>query len=80
MGMFDSVWVPCPRCGKRHEAQSKGGECELMQYELSNAPIEVLLDVNRHAPFTCDCGEKFQVRVQTTVTAQSVPLIKEPPE
>jgi hypothetical protein len=64
MGCFDTVRVPCPQCGARQEAQSKGGECSLSTFELENAPADVLSDVNRHAPFTCDgCGTLFKVLV-----------------
>lgn len=64
MGCFDTVRVPCPKCGARQEAQSKGGACSLSTFELENAPADVLSDVNRHAPFTCDdCGTLFKVLV-----------------
>lgn len=64
MGCFDSVLVPCPKCGKKAEFQSKSGECCLRAYELGDAPGDVLLDVNRHAPYTCeDCGTAFRVKV-----------------
>jgi len=61
MGMFDSVMVPCPRCGSETEAQSKSGACLLDEYTLDDAPGDVMLDVNRHAPFSCSCGCKFSV-------------------
>lgn len=62
MGLFDSVLVPCPECGTKTEAQSKSGDCLLGWYELEDAPADVLLDVNRHAPFTCRmCGNVFSV-------------------
>ena len=62
MGCYDIVRVPCPRCGTKAEAQSKSGQCELVEYELYNAPQIVLEDVNRHAPFTCnECGMPFAV-------------------
>ncbi|WP_156829747.1 hypothetical protein [Methylovulum miyakonense] len=50
MGMFDSVYVPCPKCGELNEFQSKGGDCLLNEYTLENAPANVLLDINRHSP------------------------------
>ena len=54
--------VPCPKCGEKYEAQSKGGECSLSQYELAACPQDVLSDVNRHAPFVCEkCGCMFDV-------------------
>lgn len=73
MGMFDRVMVPCPKCGTESEFQSKGGDCTLRDYTLENAPADVLLDVNRHAPNTCkECGTVFAVKVVVTATALEV--------
>lgn len=67
MGVYDIVNVPCPSCGEKAEAQSKGGACELVTYELHKAPEDVLSDVNRHAPFDCrECGQRFQVNMVPT--------------
>lgn len=69
MGMYDTVLVPCPTCGEKYPAQTKGGPCYLTEYELERAPSDVLSDVNRHAPFTCDaCGAVFTVRLRTVGT------------
>ena len=71
MGMFDSVMVPCPECSVRQEAQSKSGDCVLATYDMEDCPPDVLANVNRHAPFTCEgCGTVFQVEL--TVVARSV--------
>lgn len=73
MGMFDSVWVPCPKCGALAEFQSKGGDCSLTDYTLDNAPPEVLGDVNRHSPQTCEkCGTTFRVRMQIFASSEIV--------
>jgi hypothetical protein len=62
MGMFDTVLVPCPKCGAEVECQSKSGDCTLTRYPLAAAPANVLADVNRHAPHECqDCGHTFTV-------------------
>ena len=53
MGMYDSVMVPCPKCGTKIEFQSKGGNLDMMVYELDEAPSDVLSDINRHAPYCC---------------------------
>lgn len=64
MGMYDTVLVPCPECGELEGFQSKGGECLLMEYTLGNAPLDVMSDVNRHSPHTCDkCNIMFEVKV-----------------
>lgn len=62
MGCFDSVMIPCPKCGNMEEAQSKSGDNLLKTYYLCKAPANVLYGVNRHAPFTCTkCGTMFRV-------------------
>ncbi len=45
MGMFDSVYVDCPHCGKPVEFQSKEGECYMNTYKLADAPTEILRDI-----------------------------------
>lgn len=78
MGMYDTVMVPCPTCGVQAEFQSKSGNCKLETYTLEDAPDDVLLDVNRHAPLRCRaCGAQFAVAVSgerplRTLTARSV--------
>jgi hypothetical protein len=60
MGCFDTVMVPCPVCRKRIGFQSKSGPCDLAVYQYEDAPADVLEDVNRHAPYTCDeCSAVF---------------------
>ena len=74
MGCFDSVMVKCPSCGVEAEFQSKGGKCMMSTYRLHDAPIDVLSDVNRHAPITCRaCGTRFMVLLAPTWRA-SVPV------
>lgn len=61
MGVYDSVMVPCPRCKRKHEFQSKSGRCCLDMYELEDAPDDVMENVNRHAPCECECGCLYMV-------------------
>lgn len=69
MGCPDYVLVPCPECGRRNEFQSKGGECACLTFNLYDAPAEVLSDVNRHAPVTCEnCGTPYRVNLQVIAT------------
>jgi hypothetical protein len=63
MGMYDSVIVKCPRCGAKHEFQSKSGKCYLSVYTLKNCPDDVMANVNRHSPCKCDCGTKYEVDI-----------------
>ena len=67
MGCYDTVMVPCPKCGNRIPFQSKSGECILAEYDMEEAPEDVLRDVNRHAPYECEkCRIWFQVEVDIT--------------
>lgn len=56
MGLFDSVYVPCPNCGKSVEFQSKQGECYMQNFTCDDAPTEILMDI-ANAPHFCQaCG------------------------
>ena len=62
MGVYDSVQVPCPECGEIREFQSKSGACVMGWYSLSDAPADVMEDVNRHGERSCrKCGTVFLV-------------------
>lgn len=65
MGMYDTVLVPCPNCGQEHEFQSKSGDRILHTVKLDKCPESILADVNRHSPYTCDCGCVFDVDLIT---------------
>lgn len=66
MGVFDSVMVPCPKCGETNEFQSKSGDCTLAVYSLEEAPEDVMANVNRHAPITCwRCKTRYFVNLLT---------------
>ena len=69
MGIYDTIIVQCPNCGKPYNAQSKSGPCEMREYSLAEAPEDVLVDVNRHAPFECECGCVFEVGENRHVVA-----------
>lgn len=64
MGMFDSVWVPCPKCGERHEFQSKAGDCGCHSYTLETAPQIVLFDISGEQRVYCDkCDSVFLLNI-----------------
>jgi len=64
MGMFDTVIVKCPKCKSKYECQTKSGECLLSVYSLKKCPDDILADVNRHSPYSCDCGTLFKVDIE----------------
>jgi hypothetical protein len=70
MGMFDTVFVPCPKCGEKTGFQSKAGLCQLANYTLGDAPADVLADIAGETEH-CDCGESFRVVVSIHAWAES---------
>lgn len=59
MGLFDSVMVPCPKCDKPVEFQSKAGECCCAVYSLADAPAEILADIMNCPEYCEKCGQWF---------------------
>ena len=56
MGMFDSLYVPCPKCKKRVEFQTKWNR-EMATLSLENAPSEILFDVMNNPHYCKACGQ-----------------------
>jgi hypothetical protein len=64
MGMYDTVWVKCPKCKTKNEFQSKSGDCYLENYSLKKCPPDVLANVNRHSPIKCEkCDTLYEVDI-----------------
>ena len=87
MGCYDSILLPCPKCGELYEAQSKSGDCLFRIFDFSDTPADVMQNVNRHAPFTCfSCGTIFKVEldpeikiVETKDVSDDFPILPENP-
>jgi hypothetical protein len=62
MGCYDTILLPCPKCGEIYDAQSKSGDCTLRVFDFKDTPQDVMSNVNRHAPFVCfKCHTVFHV-------------------
>ena len=60
MGLFDSVYANCPRCGRTNEFQSKADDCPYMNsYTVDDAPTHILIDVLNDPRYCAGCGEWF---------------------
>jgi hypothetical protein len=64
MGLFDTVMVPCPKCGTRAGFQSKGGERKLLTYELNDCPPDVMGDLVHDSATCAQCGSRFRLMIQ----------------
>ena len=72
MGMFDSVYITCPKCGDDTEFQSKAGPCMCNDYRVFNAPLSVLASIVEGDVYPRDgccehCGHKLEIIVQKIV-------------
>lgn len=73
MGLFDSVMVPCPSCGRDVEFQSKGGDCLMHRFPLVSAPLDVLVGAIRWNPTRCPCGQWVEIVSRMSRMARAVP-------
>ena len=64
MGLFDTIWAKCPteNCKGRIEYQSKSGRCLLIDYELSDAPDDVLEGAIGGVRRCDECGTPRELR------------------
>jgi len=61
MSCFDTVFLPCPRCGHLDEGQSKSGDCCQDDYSLEEAPERVLSDLIGDVIHCLECGSYFKI-------------------
>jgi len=75
MGLFDTVWLQCPKCNTKNPFQSKGGECLLSSYDKTNVPFNVLMNIDRHGPTQCShCETWFKPEVTLKLHATPIKL------
>lgn len=60
MGMFDSVYATCPRCGEAVEFQSKAGACALNSYSVNSVPPSIAEDLAGDVE-ECQCGYRLRL-------------------
>lgn len=63
MGLFDSLIVICPNCGKKTEIQSKVGPCVLDMFKWEDdLPVWLMASLDNTTE-TCDaCGKIFLIK------------------
>lgn len=68
MGMFDTVFLDCPKCKTRQEVQTKAGPCELREYDIYGAPASILGDLTNRSPITCaQCKHEIFIVISTSI-------------
>ncbi len=61
MGMYDSFYIKCPKCGSELEFQSKTGSCALFFFKENNLPPEVAVGINKDIVDCEFCGNNFRL-------------------
>jgi hypothetical protein len=61
MGVYDTIMAKCPECGAKNYFQTKSGDCILADYNIEDAPEDVMCDANRHTPQNCEGCDKLLV-------------------
>lgn len=69
MGLYDSLYVRCPKCSARIEFQSKAGDCTLARYTLRNCPPEIAIDLDRESQACEKCGAVVVLHSQIISTS-----------
>lgn len=64
MGMFDSLYVKCPKCGEELEFQSKSGPCAMYVFRKRDLPISVALDLNGNIVRCQFCNSRIKMKVK----------------
>lgn len=76
MGMFDSLYIKCPKCNHKLEFQSKSGECALSVYRKDNLDTDVAIGLdgdivrcqycNKRIKIKCNIPKKAKVKLTIT--------------
>ena len=64
MGMFDSLYVNCPKCKKQLEFQSKSGECLLSVYTKESLTPQVAIGMNGDIVKCKSSGNSFKLECE----------------
>jgi len=75
MGMFDSLYVNCPECGKELEFQSKSGECALSAYTEKDLEAFVAIGMDGDIVRCKYCKSRIQLECDISITKVKIKLI-----
>lgn len=72
MGCFNTVTFRCPACAHLNETQSKGGDCSMSRVPLQAASVGDLAYIVDEVHTCSNCGDVFEIIVQTMVNVCSI--------
>lgn len=63
MGLFDSLYFNCPKCGQRLEEQTKNGPCVLDSFDIEQdiLPDWLMLDLDKTIGTCYTCNSPYMI-------------------
>lgn len=75
MGVYDSVWFICPKCGHEFENQTKAWDCIMASFESTESiPYSFALAVADAHAKCWECGAEFRIRADMPTPPPEVML------
>jgi hypothetical protein len=76
MGMFDTVFAPCPRCKDGEiTVQTKAGECYLERIPLHSVPLAIADDIDGQWMSCGNCEYATKVRAPWATMPRTVSMV-----
>ena len=76
MGMFDSLYIKCPKCRKLLQLQSKSGSCGLNAYTKRNLPAQVAFGMIGLIVKCSRCKKNWKFHCSLQQYARNVKIIQ----
>ena len=64
MGCFDTINVTCPKCGHKHQFQTKAGPCELKVYRADRVPSAIAYNILDDVQVCDNCKSAFTLKIK----------------
>ena len=62
LGMFDSLYIKCPKCGHELEYQSKSGPCSLLCFNEKDLPVVVAIGLDNQVVECEFCRNNWELK------------------
>jgi len=71
MGMYDTILYCCPKCDQMIEHQSKGGACQLQNFQPDKVPMDVAASIKGELIYCTGCQRWWEIIVDAPGTVNT---------
>lgn len=64
MGCFNTILIPCPRCGEKYDYQSKSGSCSFTTETIEDAELEDIVEASNNVLSCGNCNASFKLHTK----------------